>query len=289
MNSTHLRPDFDQLKARNAELRSTERLLAHFQLETSLATRLRHAPRDERPVLYQQLYDTLFSALPDHPQNTKTRELGSDRITQQLGMLLPLLPERGHYLEIGCGDAALTFAMAPHCTAAYGVDVTDRLIDCSAAPPNFGFVRTSGVTIDLPAGFVDLVYSNQLTEHLHPDDVTEQLREIHRVLRPGGAYLCRTPSRLTGPHDISVYFAYEAQGFHLREYDYRDLARLFQEVGFRKMRAVVRARGKQVLLPVALMTRLESVIFGMPSALRHRILDISPMRHALGVELIGFA
>lgn len=287
MNNVHLRPDFDRLKARNGELRSTERLLAHFQLESKLAMRLRHAPRDERPILYQQLYDTLFSALPDHPQNTKTR--GADRITQQLGMLLPLLPARGTYLEIGCGDAALTFAMAPHCTAAYGVDVTDRLIDSAAAPPNFGFVRTSAVTIDLPAGSVDLAYSNQLTEHLHPDDVAAQLREIHRVLRPGGAYLCRTPSGLTGPHDISVYFAHEALGFHLREYDYRGLAHLFQEVGFRRMRAIMRARGTHTLLPVALMTLLKSTISAMPGALRQRILDISPVRHALGVELIGFA
>jgi len=289
MDRVHPRPDFARLKARNHEPRSVERLLAHYQLESDLATKLRHASREERPVLYQQLYDTLFSALPDHPQNTKTRESSSDRITQQLGMLLRLLPARGTYLEIGCGDAAVTFAMASHCTTAYGVDVTDRLIDRTTAPPNFHFVPTSGVAIDLPSGSVDLAYSNQLTEHLHPDDVTEQLHEIHRVLRPGGAYLCRTPSRLTGPHDISVYFAYEAQGFHLREYDYRDLARLFQQAGFRKMRAIMRTRGRQVLLPIALMTRLESAISSMPDALRHRLLDISPVQHALGVELVGFA
>jgi len=82
--------------------------------------------------------------------------------------------------------------------------VTDRLIDRAAAPANSGFVCTSGVAIDLVAGSVDLAYSNQFTEHLHPDDLTWQLREIHRVLHPGGAYLCRAPSRLRGPHDISV-------------------------------------------------------------------------------------
>lgn len=285
----HPRPDLARLKARNREPRSVERLLTHFRLESELAARLRHASREERPVLYQQLYDTLFASLPDHPQNTKTRDAGSDRIAEQRDMLLALLPSRGTYLEIGCGDAALTFAMASHCTTAYGVDVTDRLIDRAVAPANFGFVRTSGVAIDLPDASVDLAYSNQLTEHLHPNDVTEQVREIHRVLRPGGAYLCRTPSRLTGPHEISVYFAYEAQAFHWREHVYRDLARLFRAVCFRKLRAILHARGRQVLLPVGLLTQLESSILAMPNTLRQRILDVSTVWHGLGVELIGFA
>jgi len=113
MNVAHLRPDFARLKARKQEPRSAERLLAHFQLERNLATRLRHAPREERPVLYQQLYDTLSSTLPDHPQNTKTREARSDRIAQQLDILLPLPSSRETYMEIGCDVAALTFAMAP--------------------------------------------------------------------------------------------------------------------------------------------------------------------------------
>jgi hypothetical protein len=30
--------------------------------------------------------------------------------------------------------------------------------------------------------------------------------EINRILKPGGQYLCATPSRVTGPHDISVFF-----------------------------------------------------------------------------------
>jgi SAM-dependent methyltransferase len=39
-------------------------------------------------------------------------------------------------------------------------------------------------------------------EHLHVEDAEAQLQEIHRVLRPGGHYVCTTPSVITGPHDI---------------------------------------------------------------------------------------
>jgi predicted SAM-dependent methyltransferase len=33
---------------------------------------------------------------------------------------------------------------------------------------------------------VDLAYSNQLMEHLHPDDASEQLANVYRALKPGG-------------------------------------------------------------------------------------------------------
>ncbi len=36
---------------------------------------------------------------------------------------------------------------------------------------------------------IDLVISNQLMEHLHPDDAYDQLREVYRVLRDGGRYV----------------------------------------------------------------------------------------------------
>ena len=39
-----------------------------------------------------------------------------------------------------------------------------------------------------------------------PEDAVEQLRHLHAALAPGGVYLCITPSRLTGPHDISYLF-----------------------------------------------------------------------------------
>ncbi|MBN9509734.1 MAG: class I SAM-dependent methyltransferase [Alphaproteobacteria bacterium] len=289
MTSVQPRADFARLQARNHEPRSVERLRAHYELEAALAARLRNAPGAERPVLYQQLYDTLFSSLPDHPQNTKSRAADSDRIARQRALLRPLLPGRGSFLEIGCGDAALSFAVAPHCAAAYGVDVTDRLIDPARAPANFRFVPTAGTALDLPARSIDLAYSNQLMEHLHPDDAAAQLREIHRVLRPGGAYLCRTPSRLTGPHDISVYFAYEAQGFHLREYDYRSLAALFRAAGFRRMHAIVGARQMRLRLPVGAMAACEAAIAALPAPLRRRVVAGGAAHAFFGLDLLGIA
>jgi SAM-dependent methyltransferase len=252
-----LRPDHERTRRLNRERRSPERLAAHYMLERELAERLRQAPPPERARVYSEVYSELFASLPDHPQHAAERTSQSQRVGAQVSMLLPLLGGGRRYLEIGCGDAAVTFAMASHVRQAFGLDVTDALIHHTTAPENFRFLRTDGVHIPLPAASVDLAYSNQLMEHLHPDDAEAQLREVARVLAPGGLYLCRTPNRLTGPHDISAYFDYQATGFHLREYDYRSLRRLMKASGFASVRFVVGGR-RRLPMPYALAAVMET-------------------------------
>jgi hypothetical protein len=72
----------------------------------------------------------------------------------------------------------------------------------------------------------------------------EQLRNILAALRPGGHYICTTPNRLTGPHDISAGFDDEPRGFQLREYTYHELAPAFRQAGFRRVRVLERAHGR---------------------------------------------
>ncbi|MBV8681439.1 MAG: methyltransferase domain-containing protein [Caulobacteraceae bacterium] len=261
-----LRPDFERTRQMNRETRSAERLSAHYVLEQGLAERLRAAAREERANVYSEVYAELFASLPDHPQHTAARTGQSGRVASQVALLEPLLDGERRYLEIGCGDAAVTFAMAGRATIAYGLDVTAALVP-QAAPQNFRLLLSDGVNIPLPSASVDLAYSNQLMEHLHPDDAGAQLREIVRVLAPGGKYLCRTPSRLSGPHDISVYFDYEATGFHLCEYDYRSLRRLLREAGFAHVRFFVNGR-RRVLMPYPLAASLELVLGALPRAAR---------------------
>lgn len=264
-----LRPDFERTRRLNRESRSAERLAAHYALERRLAERLREAAPTDRARIYSEVYSELFAALPDHPQHGAERAGQSHRVASQLDMLLPLLSGGRRYLELGCGDAAVTFAMASHVRQAFGLDVTDALIDAKSAPENFRFLKTDGVHIPLPSASVDLVYSNQLMEHLHPDDAEAQLREVARVLAPGGLYLCRTPNRLTGPHDISAYFDYQATGFHLREYDYRSLRALMKAAGFRSVQFLI-GGPRRAPMPYPLAAALENALERLRPATRTR-------------------
>lgn len=267
MREMSLRPDYRRTLRMTGEKRSPERLAAHYTIEKGLTQRLRNASRSERSQVYSQVYAELFASVPDHPQHTAERTDTSQRIAAQLAVLLPILAGRRRYLEVGCGDAAVAFAIARHVDQAYGLDVTDALIDASSAPANFRFLPTDGVRIPLADEEIDLAYSNQLMEHLHPDDAIDQLKEIARVLAPGGTYVCITPSRFTGPHDISAYFDYEARGFHLREYDYRSLRRLMLSAGFRSVRFFV-GGGRLAPAPYFLISAVETVMDRLPPGFR---------------------
>ena len=272
-----MKRDFKASRRKWASSRTPERIIAHYELERRLADRLRAASKDERPRIYGEVYSELFNALPDHPQNV-SKELPAARAAKRLRLLRPLLSSDATYLEIGCGCAALPFALSGFAREVVGLDVTDSLIDFAAAPANFRFARTTGVEIPLADCSVDLAHSDQLMEHLHPDDAEPQLREVYRVLKPGGLYLCATPHRVTGPHDISKYFDDRATGFHLREYDYCSLRTLFRQVGFRRIRFLLVIAGVRVTtLPYAVVRALEIALETVPARFRKARLAILVM------------
>jgi SAM-dependent methyltransferase len=255
-------------------------------LERELSDRLRSASRTARSLVYTEVYRELYASLPDHPQRCPNIER-SARVDGQLRRIAGQLRPQSVFLEIGCGDAALGFAVAGQVRTAYGVDVTEALIDFGAAPPNFRFLLTGGVEIPLPAEAVDFAYSNQLLEHLHPDDAAGQLREVYRVLKPGGRYMCITPSRVTGPHDISCYFDYEATCLHLREYDYGSLRALFRDAGFQQFYCFASIRGRELPLPYAAIRALESSLSSLPAAIRASLTRRSSVQTILGLNVIA--
>jgi SAM-dependent methyltransferase len=282
-----LRPDFAKIQRRLSETRTPERLVAHYALERKLSDRLRRASREARRTVYTEVYSELVASLPDHPYHCASRASAVERLDAQLKRIGSYLLPGSAFLEIGCGDAALAFAAAPRTSIAYAVDVTDALIDFANAPVNFRFLQTNGVEIPLATASIDLAYSNQLMEHLHTADAADQLEEVHRILKPGGCYICITPSRLTGPHDISCYFDYEATCFHLREYDYGALRDLFQDAGFTEFRCYVSARGKQIRIPYPLMRTFELIFLALPRQLRVSLTRTRAVSYAMGLNVVG--
>lgn len=265
---TKLKPDYAAIQRRWKDTRSPERLIAHYELERRLADRLRAASRQERSRLYAEVYSELFNSLPDHPQK-KASGRRPDRVAKQVRLLKPLMEPGGVYLEIGCGDALIPFALSGTAREVLGLDVTDTLVNFTAAPANFRFVKTEGVDIPLADNSVDLANSDQLMEHLHNDDAMDQLQEIHRVLKPGGHYMCTTPSIVTGPHDISALFDDVATGTHMREYDYHSLRALMLRAGFRRVKFPLMVAGYRLATPpYRLLRSIEWVLQRLPARLR---------------------
>lgn len=256
----------------------TDRVHDQCAFEMRLAGQLRAAGPQERTRLYGQVYDEYAERFPEHlPKDSRDAE----RIARyETSFLRRFLAPSTTMVEIGPGRCHLAFAIAPLVARIYGVDVSAEGAGTAETPPNFEFRSTDGVHMPFDGDSIDLVVSNQLMEHLHPDDAFDQLREVHRVLRKGGSYICVTPSRVNGPHDCSAYFDdlpcpvqagdYQAVGLHMKEYATRELVTLFKGAGFRRVQTWIGARGRYVALPPPAISSVEAILRVIPPNRRKR-------------------
>ncbi len=115
------------------------------------------------------------------------------------------------------------------------------------------------------------------------DDALEQLQNIYQALVPEGAYICITPNRLTGPHDISKYFDTTATGFHLKEYTTTELVSIFKAAGFSKFHTFIGTnKGFFLLLPVLPVIWIEALLGLMPRSLRKLLVRWFAIKPLLG-------
>lgn len=267
-----------------ADTRTPERLRAHYELERSLAERLKSAPVESRRRVYRDVYDELFRSLPDHPQLTRKAdpESHASSLAAQVTLLRRYVRPGSTFLEIGAGDCRLSNALADRAAKVLAIDVSEEITRSEGRSENVLVLLTDGIDIPVPPRSVDTAYSNQLMEHLHPDDAREQLANVFEALASGGAYVCATPNRLSGPHDISEYFDEVATGFHLREYTTGELRHLLLRAGFREIKALVRLKQLVFELPTAPLVLTERLLERLSHRTRRAILRRTPLGKLFG-------
>jgi SAM-dependent methyltransferase len=272
-----------------SEPRSYERVQEHYRIEKELAARLRSASQSERQRLYTAVYDELFQRVPDHPQLTMKVDERSRRteVSQRLNLVRPYLKPETIYLEVGPGDCAFALAVARRVRKVYAIDVSKEILGGVMQHGNFELAMSDGCSVPVPEGSVDLAYSDQLMEHLHPDDARTQLENIYQALKPGGTYLCITPNRLSGPHDVSRYFDEVATGFHLREYTVQELTELFRSAGFRKFKILIGGGGVHLPLAPALVHVVEKALTLLPKTFGRKLARGLPLRLVLGAKVVA--
>lgn len=103
-------------------------------------------------------------------------------------------------LDYGCGIAQTVIAGRARGMNIYGIEVFQNRSDDRARMAPTGLLGTlvreiqEGV-IDFPDEQFDFIFSNQVLEHVI--DIDMVLKEIHRVLKPGGKALHLFPSKDT--------------------------------------------------------------------------------------------
>jgi SAM-dependent methyltransferase len=188
-------------------------------------------------------------------------------------------------MEIGSGDCLLSLEVCKSTGLVYAADVCESISRNHPTPANFKLLIFDGIVLPVPARSVDLVYSNQVLEHLHPEDLVAHLESIYRSLNDNGCFVCVTPSRVGGPWDISFHFDRDCRGLHMREYTYHDLVKMLHLIGFRNVVAFVGGQGVYWSFPLCPILWLERILEAMPWFFQSRLARTAPLRAFLGIRL----
>jgi SAM-dependent methyltransferase len=165
-------------------------------------------------------------------------------------------------LDIGMGDGSFITACSRQGNRVVGLDVSKVALQAARRGNHnstaYSLLQGDARNLGFSSESFQFVVSKDLIEHLREEDVPAHLKEVKRVLRPGGRYLLWTP-----PPGIG-----HSQGLHLKEYTVREVLGLLEKEGF-----------TTEVIPLHLMT------LGLPLALKPHSW---PLRLFLGLEALAF-
>ena len=105
-------------------------------------------------------------------------------------------------LDVGCGVGTYVRRFRAFSDDVHGIEVEpDRVTEASAELPNI--VLAVGEALPYPDDHFDLVFSNEVIEHVDDDRATAA--EMVRVTKPGGAIVAFAPNRLYPFETHGVY------------------------------------------------------------------------------------
>jgi SAM-dependent methyltransferase len=151
-----------------------------------------------------------------------------------------------------------------------GSDITvTALAEMSRRSASFTVVGADAESLPFVDGTFDVIISSDVIEHLTRP--TNHLRDVHRVLKPGGRYLLKTPNRRPAEFYYRLRDLYDYHIWHPSMFAPGELRRAMDEIGF-----------DVEFLPVAELTQAQ--IRKIPTALGKSILTRAPI-HRLPVAL----
>lgn len=98
-------------------------------------------------------------------------------------------------LDLGCNNGYGTAILGRDSARTIGVDVSPQSVQAAlqnSAAPNIDYRVVDGLELPFEDATFDLIVSFQVIEHIF--DVTPYLRNIRRVLKPGGTVIFTTPN-----------------------------------------------------------------------------------------------
>lgn len=141
------------------------------------------------------------------------------------------LSAKGRLLDVGCGTGSLIMQLAHRGYEVHGVDMSEECVRRTSEnlrlfvpEDHIDIKKGSAEKIDYPEGHFDIVIAAEVLEHVEKDDLT--VREIHRVIKPGGVCV------ITVPANPALWDVSDDMAGHKRRYSKRALLSLFTAASF---------------------------------------------------------
>ncbi|NJO88113.1 MAG: hypothetical protein HC831_03465 [Chloroflexia bacterium] len=114
---------------RKISKRDENKLRLHYEVEKSIADKLKKADREQRKVIYRTMYDELFEKIPDHSRLKRRTSPAKSRkaVLENLKFLRKHLQNVSSFMEFAPGDGKLSIKVAENVPQVFAVDISDQL------------------------------------------------------------------------------------------------------------------------------------------------------------------
>lgn len=240
----------------------------------------------DRTMVIGQAYDTICTILAAQQPGDGPLEMGVDQ--RYIRLVLELLNQQIRHgigqprlFEIGYGSGKLLRAVSNQGYRVGGIEVSSAMraqaLDLLGEKDAERLLLGDLCNINKKklADRPSLVYWNDVFEHICPDEIADYLRQIYRLLVPGGMLVTITPHWLLRPSDVTGDFCpprTEACGLHFKEYRLAEVSRLLKQTGFRRVATPLFVSRQRIYLLGSGLRLLKQLSEGL--------LDKLPVRHA---------
>ena len=191
----------------------------------------------KRLDMYRELYQTVYSIYRKAKLETYRNPKG------KTVRLFRKELENKSILDIGCGEG--------HFLAELDARIKHRRltgIDVAIPPPEkrhpeIKFISSNVIQFKLKHSY-DVVFSDQVLEHIAPAVLDLLVHSVRAALKPDGIFIINMPHKFFGPNDVTQIVDYSrtgripAQGAHLNESTYAEMIPLLMKHGFKDFKTV---------------------------------------------------
>jgi SAM-dependent methyltransferase len=257
---------------------SEEMILRHWELEKKLTRQLLDSRPENRWEVFDRCYSILYKELDW--LNRLSVEPSTPPEAQYKGWVDLIGPAPKRIYEIGSGKGRMISYLASLGYECRATEITrERGEKHVSAFPSLTWAISDGVHLDKfeQVNSYDVVVSDQVIEHLHPEDVVDHFKGVRKILKNKGRYIFAMPHKFFGPWDVSrIFKKSKPKGMHLKEYTVYETVKALRSAGFVRVglaRSLDRSIRYGITDDVAWLSLLERVLSPVPKRIRDKMCE----------------